>query len=52
MNKEYMYITCPTCGKKLFKVTTSSVYCQIYIWCKVCKREIEFNNIEPMSRCE
>lgn len=50
MTKEYLYVNCPICGKKLFKVTCNSSYQQIFIWCKLCKKEIEFNK-EPKSRC-
>ena len=42
MNKEE-YICCPTCGKKLFRVVDKSEYKFIFIWCKFCKKEIEFN---------
>lgn len=51
MIKEYSYIMCPVCGKKLFKVCDDSSYNKIFIWCKSCKKEIEFNKKEPKSHC-
>lgn len=51
MNKEY-YVLCPECGKKLFRVTNTSNYEHIFMWCKSCKKEIEFNKKEPKSHCE
>ena len=42
-DKECIYETCPTCGKKLFRITNTSDYTSIFIWCKNCKKEIEFN---------
>ena len=49
MNKENIYVNCPYCKKKLFRIEKDSVYVNIYVWCKNCKREIKFNNraIEP-----
>lgn len=42
-----VYIVCPKCGKKLFRIEPNSVYDNIFIWCKNCKKEIR---IEPLSR--
>lgn len=38
MNK--VWICCPDCGKKLFKIDKTSSCKNIYIWCKSCKKEI------------
>lgn len=43
-----VYIICPHCGKKLFRVDNTSVYKNIYIWCKYCKKEIKLT--EPKSQ--
>ena len=51
MNKEYLYVNCPKCGKKLFRITYGSSYKKIFIWCKSCKKEIECNKREPKSQC-
>lgn len=50
MNKEN-YVLCPKCKKKLFRITTNSKYEHIFMWCKSCKEEIEFNKKEPKSHC-
>lgn len=44
MNK--VWICCPKCGKKLFKIDEKFTKQTIYIWCKTCKKEIM---IEPKS---
>ena len=31
MNKEYLYVNCPRCGKKLFRITYGSSYKKIFI---------------------
>lgn len=46
MNK--VWICCPDCGKKLFKIDKTSLCKNIYIWCKSCKKEILVK--EPKSR--
>jgi DNA-directed RNA polymerase subunit RPC12/RpoP len=38
MNK--VWICCPDCGKKLFRIDKTSSCKNIYIWCKSCKKEI------------
>jgi endogenous inhibitor of DNA gyrase (YacG/DUF329 family) len=43
-----LYVHCPKCGKKLFRIDKDSVYKNIYIWCKKCCKEITVN--EPVSR--
>lgn len=43
MDSEKIYVNCPHCGKKLFKIIKESTYKKIFIWCKTCKREIEMN---------
>lgn len=45
MNK--VWICCPDCGKKLFKIDKTSSCKNIYIWCKSCKKEIVVK--EPKS---
>lgn len=45
MNK--VWICCPECGKKLFKIDRTSTCKNIYIWCKSCKKEILIK--EPKS---
>ena len=45
MNK--VWICCPNCGKKLFKIDKTSSCKNIYIWCKSCKKEIVVK--EPKS---
>lgn len=35
-----VWICCPDCGKKLFKIDKTSSCKNIYIWCKSCKKEI------------
>lgn len=49
MNSEDMYVVCPNCGKKLFRVIKESQYNKIFVWCKNCKKEIEINK-EPVSQ--
>ena len=51
MNREY-YVYCPICGKKLFRITNESEYKAIFLWCKSCKKEFEFNKREPKSHCK
>ena len=46
MNK--VWICCPDCGKKLFKIDKTSSCKNIYIWCKSCKKEILVK--EPKSQ--
>lgn len=43
MEEEKIYVVCPVCGKKLFRITTNSKYKDIFLWCKNCKKEIRFN---------
>lgn len=43
-----LYIVCPNCGKKLFRVEKNSKYDNIYIWCKCCKKEIKV--VEPRAK--
>lgn len=43
-----MYICCPKCKKKLFRVDEKSRFDNIYVWCKECKKEILIK--EPVSR--
>ncbi len=43
-----VYVVCPNCGKKLFRIDNTSEYKNIYIWCKNCKKEIKI--IEPKSQ--
>ena len=50
MNSEDKYVFCPTCKKKLFRVVNESEYKKIFVWCKNCKKEIEINKKEPLSR--
>lgn len=38
MDKKYVF--CPNCGKKLFRIGKDSVYNNIYVWCKTCRKEI------------
>ena len=45
MNK--VWICCPDCGKKLFKIDKTSSCKNIYIWCKSCNKEIHVR--EPKS---
>lgn len=45
-----MYINCPICGKKLFRIDKTSVYKNIYIWCKHCKKEINISEPESQSK--
>lgn len=47
---EKVYMVCPHCRKKMFRVDKTSEYKKIYLWCKNCKKEIEFNkeSHEPM----
>lgn len=47
---EKVYMVCPYCHKKMFRVDKTSEYKKIYLWCKNCKKEIEFNkeSHEPM----
>ena len=47
---EKEYVKCPFCGKKMFRVGKNNIYKKIYLWCKNCKKEIEFNkeSHEPM----
>lgn len=49
MYSEDKYEVCPNCGKKLFRVISTSEYKHIFIWCKNCKKEIEINK-EPLSQ--
>lgn len=46
MNK--VWICCPKCGKKLFRIDDTSFYKNIYIWCKKCASEVLLK--EPKSR--
>lgn len=41
MYKENIYVHCPHCGKKLFRIDKDSEFKKIYLWCKNCKKEIE-----------
>lgn len=41
MKEEKIYIKCPFCGKKLFRIEINSKFKNIYLWCKNCKREIK-----------
>lgn len=43
-----VWICCPNCGKKLFKIDDTSIVKNLYIWCKTCKKEILIK--EPKSR--
>lgn len=43
-----IYIHCPICGKKLFRIDNTSTYVNIYMWCKHCKKEIKLS--EPQSQ--
>lgn len=38
MDKKYVF--CPYCGKKLFRIDKDSIYNNIYVWCKTCRKEI------------
>lgn len=38
MDKKYVF--CPNCGKKLFRIGKDSIYNNIYVWCKTCRKEI------------
>ena len=42
-NDVSLYELCPRCGKKLFRITPSSIYEHIFVWCKNCKKEIEIS---------
>lgn len=44
-----LYITCPHCGKKLLRIDKDSQFKNIYVWCKICKKEIKLNK-EPLSQ--
>lgn len=46
--KEKKYVSCPKCGKKLFRIDENSIYNNIFLWCKKCCEEIKIN--EPKSR--
>lgn len=54
-DKRYMntneYELCPHCGKKLFRVTENSVYENIFVWCKNCKKEIKVNKRVTEPKC-
>ena len=41
--RRYIYEKCPDCGKKLFRITATSEYKNIFVWCKTCKKEILVN---------
>lgn len=41
--RKYLYEKCPFCGKKLFRITHESEYKNIFVWCKICKKEIVIN---------
>ena len=41
MNNERRYVLCPHCGKKLFRIIGTSVYIDVFVWCKTCKKEIK-----------
>lgn len=41
-------IRCPKCGKLLAKKRHNIIVTGIYLYCKVCKKEIEY--IEPKSQ--
>lgn len=43
------YVLCPICGKKLFRIDKNSVYNNIYVWCKNCRKEI---NVKKEPRAE
>lgn len=36
-----IYVCCPHCGKKLFRIEKDSKFKNIYIWCKKCNKEIK-----------
>lgn len=44
---EKIYVVCPYCNKKMFRVDSKSDYKNIYLWCKNCKKEIKFNKKSP-----
>ena len=44
-----LYVVCPKCGKKLFRIDNTSVYNNIYVWCKCCKKELKLIR-EPKSQ--
>ena len=43
-----LYVNCPKCGKKLFRIDEKSIYKNIYVWCKTCHKEIIIK--EPLSQ--
>lgn len=45
---EKKYITCPECGKKLFRIDADSKFINIYLWCKKCCKEVKIS--EPKSQ--
>nr|DAL09091.1 MAG TPA_asm: zinc-ribbon domain protein [Bacteriophage sp.] len=42
MEEDKTYVCCPYCGKRLFRINKDSVYIKVFLWCKYCKKEIEF----------
>lgn len=45
------YIKCPVCNKKICRIVDDSVYFNLYMWCKNCKKEIKISmkEQEPKS---
>ena len=42
-NQKQHNLTCPHCGKKLLRIIEGSTVRKVYVWCKICKKEIEID---------